>query len=57
MAAYSGDAKVLHALIQKYKIRWAVLEPSSPASKLIDGLPGWRKVHEDTNAVAYIRGQ
>ncbi|AQV93080.1 hypothetical protein BJN34_04110 [Cupriavidus necator] len=57
MAANSGDAKVLEALIQEYKIRWAVLEPSSPASKLIHGLPGWRRVHEDDIAVAYVREQ
>ncbi|AEI76089.1 hypothetical membrane protein [Cupriavidus necator N-1] len=57
MAAYSGDAKILQALMQEYKVRWAVLEPTSPASKLINGLPSWRKVHEDANAVAYVREQ
>jgi hypothetical protein len=53
--AYSGNAKVLEALISEFKIRWAVLEPASPASQLIRDLPGWRTVHEDSVAVAYVR--
>lgn len=55
MKAYSGDAEVLQAMFDEYQIRWAVLEPASPASKWILGLPGWRKVHEDDVAVAYVR--
>lgn len=57
MDAYSGNARVLKTLIQEYKIRWAVLEPSSPALEVIRDLPGWRKVHEDAVAVAYVREQ
>lgn len=55
--AQSGNAKALEGLIREYKIKWALLEPSSPASAAINGLPGWRKVHEDAYAVAYIREQ
>ncbi|MFS8935005.1 hypothetical protein [Cupriavidus taiwanensis] len=54
MAAYSGDAAVLESLIRQYKIRWALLEPSSPAVKLLDRLPGWRSVYKDDDVVAYI---
>lgn len=55
MQAYSGDAKVLDALIRDLKIRWAVLEPSSPAAQRLRDLTGWRVVHEDRVAVAYVR--
>ncbi len=57
MEAYSGNAKVLDALIRDFKIRWAVLEPSSPAVRRLRELPGWRKVHEDSVAVAFVREQ
>ncbi|WP_367394906.1 hypothetical protein [Cupriavidus sp. Agwp_2] len=55
MEAYSGNGEVLEALIADYKITWAVLEPSSPAAAVINGFPGWKKVHEDAVAVAYVR--
>ncbi|SOY55051.1 hypothetical protein [Cupriavidus taiwanensis] len=55
MKAYAGDADVLQAMFEQYQIGWAVLEPGSPASKWIDDLPGWRKVHQDDVAVAYVR--
>ncbi|TDF66208.1 hypothetical protein [Cupriavidus sp. L7L] len=54
MEAYSGKAEALQALLQEYKIRWAILEPTSPAVHVIRDLPGWRKVHEDAVAVAYV---
>jgi hypothetical protein len=57
MEAYSGNAKVLDALIRDFKIRWAVLEPSSPAVQRLHELPGWLKVHEDSVAVAFVREQ
>jgi hypothetical protein len=55
MQAYSGDAKALDTLIRELKIRWAVLDPSSPAAQRFRVLPGWRVVHEDRVAVAYVR--
>jgi len=57
MEAYSGNAEVMDTLIRDFKIRWAVLEPSSPAAQLIRELPGWRPVHEDSFAVAFVRDQ
>lgn len=55
MKAHSGDARALQDMFDEYRIRWAVLEPGSPALKWIDALPGWRKVHQDDVAVAYVR--
>ncbi|MCY1246186.1 hypothetical protein D9M72_593950 [compost metagenome] len=54
MEAYSGKAEVLQALLQEYRIRWAVIEPTSPAAHVFRSLPGWHKIHEDAVAVAYV---
>lgn len=47
----------LEALLAKYKIDAILLSSSRPAVKLLDRLPGWKRVYGDAVAVAYVRSR
>jgi hypothetical protein len=52
-AAAGGDR--LPTLLDRYAVRWTLLESSSPAVGLLDQLPGWERVYADPYAVVHRR--
>jgi hypothetical protein len=42
-------------LLDEYKLDSTLLEPSTPAVKLLDRLPGWQRVYTDGVAVVHKR--
>ena len=45
----------LPEILQQYRIAWTLLEPSRPAVRLLDRLPGWRRLYADEVAVVHAR--
>lgn len=65
---YGGDFMAAHtraltladldgfvSLLEKYRIGATLLAPSTPAVKLLDRLPGWRRLYADDVAIVHIR--
>jgi hypothetical protein len=46
---------LLPDLLDRYAIRWTLLEPQSPAAGLLDHLPGWERLYADAQAAVYRR--
>lgn len=46
---------LLAPLLDGRGITWTILVPGTSASRTMDRLPGWRKVHEDKYAVVHAR--
>ncbi len=42
-------------LLDKHRIGWTLLTPGTPAIAVLDALPGWRRVHDDSIAVVHVR--
>jgi hypothetical protein len=55
LAAANGDEAALTAVLRDYAIGWTLLDPASPAARLLDHLPGWRRVYADDDAVIHVR--
>jgi|SRR6516162_4947855 len=53
--AVLGVNDQLPALLGEYGVTWTVLEPDSPAVRLLDHLPGWRRLYADDIAVVQVR--
>jgi len=45
----------LPEILRQYRIAWTLLEPSRPAVRLLDRLPGWRRLYADEVAVVHAR--
>ena len=45
----------LPEILRQYRIAWTLLEPSRPAVRLLDRLPGWRRLYADDVAVVHAR--
>ena len=45
----------LPEILRQYRIAWTLLEPSRPAVRLLDRLPGWRRLYADEVAVVHVR--
>jgi len=55
LAAESGNESALTGLIAKCGITWTLLAPQQGAVRLLDALPGWRRVYTDAEAVIHAR--
>ena len=57
-ALYAAEAEsedgAFRALLDRYGVTWALLRPGSEAAAKLDRA-GWRRVHADSVAVAYLR--
>lgn len=49
------DVDILFRLLDNYRIDAALFNPTTPASQLLDGLGGWRKIYADESSAAYVR--
>jgi hypothetical protein len=45
----------LPTLLKRYGITWTLLLPKEPAVRLLDRLPGWRRLYADHIAVVHVR--
>jgi hypothetical protein len=55
LAAESGDTATLTSLLDRYHVRWSLLQVRSPAAAALDRLPGWRRAYADEQAVIHVR--
>ena len=53
--AQSGSASALLKLLDRYRVTWAMLSPQEGAALRLAGLPGWRRVYADADAVIEAR--
>ncbi|WP_290541662.1 hypothetical protein [Aestuariivirga sp.] len=51
--ASEKDEKSLVDILQKYDMRWTIFPPGDPRTKMLDKLPGWKRVFADKNAVIH----
>ena len=49
------DSQTLSNTLAKYDVRWTMLPPDSPFAKLLDKLPGWKRIFTDKSAVIHQR--
>ena len=45
----------LERVLAEHDIAWSLLTPSTPATQLLDHLPGWERVYADSIAVVHVR--
>jgi hypothetical protein len=55
VAAASAVGHALPDLLDRYEVRWTLLEPQAPAVSLLDLLPGWERVYTGPEAVIHRR--
>jgi hypothetical protein len=54
-ALTAPDAGALASALAAHNIRWTIFSPRAPLVQLLDGLPGWRRLHADSLAVVHVR--
>lgn len=53
--AILGSSDQLPVLLSEYGITWTLLDPGCPAVRLLDYLPGWRRLYADGTAIVHVR--
>lgn len=56
-AVEAKDVDLLLRLLETYKIDATLLNPTLPATKLLDHLPGWKRLYADDIAVIHVRDE
>jgi hypothetical protein len=54
-AAIAGNERVLGGILERYAITWTLLSPNDGATRILDRMPGWRRVYADDWAVIHVR--
>lgn len=54
-AVEAKDVETLLRLLETYRIDATLLNPTLPAAKILDHLPGWKRLYEDKIAVIHVR--
>lgn len=49
------DRGKLIALLAKHRVRWTILDPRNGAVQVLDGLPDWKRIYADKQAVVHVR--
>jgi hypothetical protein len=49
------ESDELPKLLHQYGIAWTLIAPERPAARLLDHLPGWRRLYADDVAVVHVR--
>ena len=55
LQAVRPDRARLMALLDKYKVRWTILDAGYPAVQILDLTPGWKRLYADKYAVVHVR--
>lgn len=50
-----GDSRGFRRAVERYGIRWTMLQPSSPLVKALDASPGWSRIYSDEVGVIHVR--
>ncbi|PCE31981.1 hypothetical protein BZL54_12835 [Burkholderia ubonensis subsp. mesacidophila] len=53
--ALKPDRAAIERLVERYRIRWALLAAHGTLAEAMATLPGWRRIHADNVAVAFVR--
>lgn len=53
----AGDRATLTDALTRWQIGWTVFPSNSLTARLLDHLPGWRRLYADTNSVVHVRDQ
>ena len=56
-AVQAPDNKAFAALLAGHGVTWAFVKLGSPEARHLNGLPGWRLVHEDATAALFARAR
>jgi hypothetical protein len=56
-AIAADDGAALLALVARYDVSWALVDPASIAARHFAGAQGWREIHRDGIAVVFARSQ
>jgi hypothetical protein len=51
----SPDRDKLAANLARYDVRWTIFSQNTPMVKLMDHMPGWRRLYSDRLAVVHVR--
>ena len=54
-AARAEDGRAFADLLSRWGVEWALVRTGDDEARHLDAMPGWRRVHRDTFASAYIR--
>jgi hypothetical protein len=54
-AVTATDVETLLRLLDDYRIDGTLLAPTLPATKVLDHLPGWKRLYSDSIAVIHVR--
>ncbi|MEI8177449.1 hypothetical protein [Aestuariivirga sp.] len=49
------DEKTLIEVLSKHDMQWTLFTPEDPRTKMLDKLPGWKRVFADENAIIHQR--
>ncbi|WP_375459341.1 hypothetical protein [uncultured Enterovirga sp.] len=55
-AVRAEDRTAFVALLDRYRVTWALVRPTSAEARHLDGAAGWRRIHDDPVAAVYVRG-
>jgi hypothetical protein len=53
-AIASGDRDALATSLTRYQARWTIFGRDTPMAKLMDNMPGWRRIYTDKLAVIHV---
>jgi hypothetical protein len=56
-AATAKDVETLLRLLDTYQIDATLLTPDLPATKVLDHIPGWKRLYTDSIAVIHVRDE
>ena len=56
-AVTAKNVETLLALLDKYQIDATLLGPTLPATRVLDHIPGWKRVYADNIAVIHVRDE
>ena len=54
-AISGGDPAKLETALQRYRVQWTIFETNSIVAKMLDNMPGWRRLYSDGIAVIHVR--
>ncbi|SIT50188.1 conserved membrane hypothetical protein [Paraburkholderia piptadeniae] len=57
VAATTPNGAAFERIVEKYGIRWAILNAKSTTLDMLDALPHWRRLYADRIAVVYVRDE
>lgn len=55
LSAVAPNRATFARIVEKYRIRWALVIAGSPAADMISALPDWRCMYTDDIAIVYVR--